>query len=70
MVHSGKRIIAISGFGPLFTFRESTGFTIPPCQVTEMLDRTGQFPAVISQSLTELAFRCIRSWGRPGRLLG
>jgi len=30
-------------------------------KVTEMLDRTGQFPAVISQSLTELAFRCIRS---------
>jgi hypothetical protein len=32
-----------------------------PPQVTEMLDRTGQFPSAVSQTLTDLAFRCIRS---------
>ena len=34
-------------------------------QVTEMLDRTGHFPGSVAQTLTDLAFRCIRPQGTP-----
>ena len=59
------------GFAPIF----SPSFDLPP-QVAGMLDPTGQFPGTVSQSLTDLAFRCIRShlgwrWGGDdGGLLG